>query len=99
MDRRQPDESGDVMAEVKTVAERLAGFNRKDYSLKKKSINRQGYDSRGQYYGAGGNPLYVAEHKPSDKTIEFRAKDKPTAEKILVDWARHGHPRTTWWLG
>lgn len=80
------------------MATKVVVFNRKDYTLRKKNINRQGYDSRGAYYGAGGNTLYVAEYKPDDRVIEFRAKDKAAAEKVLQQWAGHGHPRTTWWL-
>lgn len=80
------------------AAKDLSGFNRKNYSLAKKSVNKAGYDSRGAYYGAGGQSLYVAEYKPDDRIVEFRAKDKAAAEAVLRDWCRHGHPRTLWWM-
>jgi hypothetical protein len=63
--------------------------HRSGFTLAKKAINRQGYDSQGRYYGIG-EPLYVAAEKDGDHTTEFRAKTKAEAESKLRKWFESG---------
>ena len=63
--------------------------HRGGFTLAKKRINRQGYDSNGKYYGVG-DPLYVAEEKDGDHATEFRAKTKTEAEAKLRKWFESG---------
>lgn len=63
--------------------------HRGGFTLAKKRINRQGYDSNGKYYGVG-DPLYVVEEKDGDHSTEFRAKTKSEAEAKLRQWFERG---------
>jgi hypothetical protein len=45
-------------------------------------LNRQGYTSNGRYYGIGA-PLYQAYNTRNHESIEFRAKDRVEAKRII----------------
>ncbi len=46
-------------------------------------INRQGYDSRGKYHGAGGDPLYAVLNVDTNQVRFVRAKT-PSAARSMV---------------
>ncbi len=45
-------------------------------------LNRQGYTSNGRYYGTGA-PLYQAYNTRNHESLEFRAKDRADAKKLI----------------
>jgi hypothetical protein len=56
-------------------------------------INRQGYDSRGRYWGIGA-PVYEVEHDDNGSVFATRAPSAKEAKaKVLKDQGRgHRHP-------
>lgn len=46
-------------------------------------LNRQGYTSNGRYYGVG-DPLFQAYNTRNHESIEFRAKDRAEAKKLIA---------------
>jgi hypothetical protein len=45
-------------------------------------LNNQGYTSNGRYYGVGA-PLYQAYNNRNHESIEFRAKDRAEAKRLV----------------
>lgn len=52
------------------------------FSLSRVSINREGYDSRGSYWGSGA-PLFAYESESHDAYGHLRASDRAAAKQKL----------------